>query len=753
MRTTSLAWIRTLCLGVGLHFALAAVALGECALEVEIFGPQHRAVPNAVLRLLETEVSAVSDSGGRVCVENLSPGRYEALVVADGFAVLDAGLTKTAEPMRLALELVPAFGEELVVTGTRTAKRLADVPVHVQQISREAIEASAARTLADAVELTPGVRIESNCQNCNFSQVRLMGLEGAYSQILVDGQPTVSSLAMVYGIEQFPARMLENIEVVKGGGAAIYGAGAVGGVINLIPHAPVDTHASLEARWSETGGEPGVSLSALADWSPQNSRRGLSVLGQLDDVEPADRDGDGYTEVTRRELLTVALRGEQYALADKARLHAEINYTQADRRGGELAGIDLPADETSLTEEIGTERLAFGLGWLHTVSSRFDYRLAASLASTDRDSYYGAGFDPNAYGETKNPLWIADSQANLYTDKSTVTGGANYSHEQLDDRQPGYGRELSETKTNLGLFLQQDRRLGKQVTLVYGLRADFHSALDDPVLSPRLALMVSPRSDLTLRFSFAEGFRAPEVFDEDLHIELAGGEPRVIRPSSGLVEERSRAWLGSAEWRPTFGRKGSAAFEIAAFRTDLTDLFDVIEADDPLTIQREFLRINAAGARVEGVELSASVRWGSLLNAQAGFVVQSSRFNEPEADFGSLDFFRTPEQHGTLSLQWRLPANFDLFIGGRYTGSMVAPHYAGFIDEDRLERTPSFFELDLNLSREFNLAGRQLEITLGVKNLTDEYQEDLDQGPDRDSSYVYGPRLPRSYLFGLRWEL
>ena len=741
------------CLGLGL--LLAPPAAGECALEVEVSGPQHRPVKGAVLRVIETGASAVSGRDGYICMPELAPGRYQALVVADGYAVLDASLAKVeGEHLSLSFELMPAFGEELVVTGTRTAKKLLEVPVHVQQIQRETIEASAARTLADAVELTPGVRIESNCQNCNFSQIRLLGLEGPYSQILVDGQPTVSSLAMVYGIEQFPARMLENIEVVKGGGAAIYGAGAVGGVINLIPHAPVDTHATLEARFTETGGEPGTSLSALADWSPRNSRRGLSVLGQIDDVEPSDRDGDGFTEVTRRELLTIALRGEQYALSDQARFHAELNFTRADRRGGELSGIDLAPHETAVTEEIGTRRLALGLGWLHTVSSRFDYRLATSLADTNRDSYYGAGFDPNAYGETENPLWLADSQANLYFERSTVTGGVSYSRERLDDRQPGYGRELSETKTNLGVFLQEDRRLGEKATLVYGLRADQHSALSDPVLSPRLALMLSPRADLTLRFSFAEGFRAPEIFDEDLHIELAGGEPRVIRPASGLVEERSRAWLGSAEWRPTFGRKGSASLELAAFRTDLTDLFDVIEADDPSTpFQREFLRVNAAGARVEGVELSASVRWGSRLSAQAGFVVQSARFEEPEPDFGSLDFFRTPEQHGTLSFQWRLPAELDLFLGGRYTGSMVAPHYAGFIDEDRLEVTPSFFELDLNISREIELGGRVLDVTLGVKNLTDEYQQDLDQGPDRDSTYVYGPRLPRSYTVGLRWEL
>ncbi|MEM7351710.1 MAG: TonB-dependent receptor [Acidobacteriota bacterium] len=734
--------------------ALPVSALGECAFEATVVDSDQAPVSGAVVHLLGANLRLTSDAKGRVCATELSAGRQSLLVVAEDFSVLDATVTKDdGVPLRLTLELTPAFGEEMVVTGTRTAKRLADTPVHVQLITRDTIEASSSRTLADAIELSPGVRIESNCQNCNFSQVRMLGLEGPYSQILVDGQPTVSSLALVYGVEQFPASALESIEVVKGGGAAIYGAGAVGGVINLIPHSPLDTHLTLEARSMETGGEPGYSLSAMGDWSPVGRRTGFSVLAQVDEVDPADLDGDGFTEVTSRELTTFGLRGEHYMLGDQARLSGELNRTDATRRGGDLARFGLRPDETELTEEITTERLGMSVGFLHTVSPRFDYRLAASYADTSRDSYYGGGFDPNAYGTTDNPLWIIDTQANLYHARGTYSFGASYSRDEVDDRQPGYSRILQETNTNLGVYVQDDRKLGDRVTMIYGVRADDHSALPDPVVLPRLALMVAPRDDMTFRLSFAQGFRAPVTFDEDLHIELAGGTAQVIRQAEGLIEERSDAYLASFEWRPVFGRKGSASLELAAFRTDLDDLFDVIEADDPATTQQEFLRVNAEGARVEGIELTAAVRWGSRLTLQAGFVTQSSRFAVPEPDFGSLEFFRSPDQYGTFSLQAKLPAALEFFVGARYTGPMVAPHYAGFIDEDRLETTPSFFEIDVNLGRDFAVAGRTVTVTLGAKNLTDEYQDDLDQGPDRDSNYVYGPRLPRTFQLALRWKL
>ena len=78
--------------------------------------------------------------------------------------------------------------------------------------------------------------------------MRINGLEGAYSQILIDSRPIFSSLAGVYGLEQIPASMIERVEVVRGGGSALFGANAVGGVINVITREPLRNTASPFAR-------------------------------------------------------------------------------------------------------------------------------------------------------------------------------------------------------------------------------------------------------------------------------------------------------------------------------------------------------------------------------------------------------------------------------------------------------------------------------------------------------------------------
>lgn len=83
---------------------------------------------------------------------------------------------------------------------------------------------------------------------------------------------------------------------------------------------------------------------------------------------------------------------------------------------------------------------------------------------------------------------------------------------------------------------------------------------------------------------------------------------------------------------------------------------------------------------------------------------------------------------------------------------MKVPHYAGFIDEDRLETSSSFLTVDANVSRAFFPLDdvHAWTLTLGVRNLTDEFQEDLDQGPFRDAAYVYGPRFPRAVHASLK---
>ena len=212
-------------------------------------------LPGATVALLPSGPVAVTGPDGTFCLREIPAGEHVATVSLDGFYTRRVTLRVPQAPDgALTIVMAPGIRADVVVTATRTSRNLGEVPVRTEVITRDLITRSGSRTLADAVEYTTGIRVENNCQNCNFSQIRLLGLDGPYTQILVDGQPVVSSLAQVYGIEQIPARMIERIEVVKGGGSALYGPGSVGGVVNIIPREPPRTGGVLEMR--ETPSDP-----------------------------------------------------------------------------------------------------------------------------------------------------------------------------------------------------------------------------------------------------------------------------------------------------------------------------------------------------------------------------------------------------------------------------------------------------------------------------------------------------------------
>ncbi len=742
--------------------AQAGVMLGPAAASAScrvsgVVADEAGVAQGGVTVVLEPEGLAVeTDDEGRYCFPQARAGRVRIVAEGDGRGrgVSPAMALAIDAPIAVDLVLDPLLREDVVVTATRTPRRLAETPVRVEIVDREVIEQSASRTLADAVERTPGVRVENDCQNCNFSQVRLLGLEGAYSQILFDGQPTMSSLAAVYGIEHIPARFIERLEIVKGGGSALYGPGSVAGVINVIPRDPDRTGGTVAVRQSgfEGDGFGDNSLNAVLDYITGDKNTIVTVFGQRDRVDAYDRTGDGFSELGYRDLDAVGARVVRYFDERDGRLTFDVSNVHEDRRGGD--NLDRPVTESEVAEAVESDRTLFSVALDRRHGNGFDYQLTASAALTKRDTYYGSGGDPNAFGESDNPLYILDAQFNHRKGGHILTWGAQFQQDNLEDRQPAYDRRIEETYENVGAYAQSDWTISRKVTLVTGVRADKFSELDSAIISPRAAIRYSPRTDVRFRASLATGFRGPQVFDEDLHITQVGGEGAVIRNDAGLTEESSLSVMAGVEWLPLVGKR-PARFEVNAFHTTIDDIFQIQDTDDPdTTNQFEFTRVNAGSASVYGVEVNASTSLGRLFDVDAGFVLQRARYDEAEPDFGSRDIFRTPERYGNLSLVYENDAVVDVVLSAIYTGPMFVPHYAGFIPEDRLETTDAFLTFDITFSRRINLSrdGSGLEIALGVKNITDDYQDDLDDGPDRDAGYVYGPRTPREIHLGLRFD-
>lgn len=643
--------------------------------------------------------------------------------------------------------------EDIVVTGTRTKRRLRDTPVRTEVVGNDLINKTQARSLADAVEFTTGVRSELNCQNCNFSQIRLNGLEGSFTQILFDSQQTVSSLAAVYGIEQIPASMIQQIEIVKGGASSLYGPGAIGGVVNIIPKEPSKNEVEASYRYEMVDGEgENHFANSVASFVSEDKNTNGFIFGQYDFNDGIDFSGDGFTELSERENQSAGFRINRYVDSLDGKLTFDYNLITEERRGGD--NIGLSPLQRQLAEDVDSTRHAGMLSWSQDLSANTDYRLTASYAHLDRDTYYGGGGDPNAFGDSTNGLFNFDSQVNHdfnFGGEHTFSWGFQHNSSNLEDQQLGAAnRIVDDTFYYSGLYIQDDWKINDKIELITGVRADKHSEVDDVIFSPRVALKANIADNLNFRSSVSTGFRAPQIFDEDLHVAIVSGEPQVNFNSPDLEEEKSISYQAGIEYTPTIG-KGVGLFEANLFRTDISDAFFLADTDtNPSDGISEFTRINRGGASVYGLELNAGYQISKKMSVELGYVEQRAEFDNPESEFGSTRFFRTPNRYGAATFSWQDPKWFDFFLGVKYTGEMKVP-FRGSTGEE-LRTSDSFVTVDLSLQKQLDIAGHKPTLTIGARNIFNEFQSDFDNGADRDSDYIYGPRSPRSFYAGLSYK-
>lgn len=712
-------------------------------------------VMDARISLSGIPESYATDPAGEIRISGLPAGRYSITVTADGFFPIEAKevilLPDQLAAVAVALQPVLAINETVVVTATGTAYSVQEAPVRTELITRQIVDRHVMTTLADTLQATvSGVRMEMNCQNCGFMQVRMNGLEGPYTQILEDGLPSYSGVTAVYGLEQIPAAFVDQIEVVKGGNSALYGPGAVAGVVNLIRREPRDNRFRVDLMSGWHAGRPEQQAGASTQLVDLPGSLSADLYYRGSNHVPIDRDGDGFSDLGKRKLDAGGFGLFRRFYDGSAKLSVNGVVAAEFRRGGDQ--VHRPPHEASIAEQIDSRRYTLAVGWNHALSPRTYYNLRASHAYYGRQTYYGAGMDPNAYGDTRNPLWVSDLQLGHQAGKHSLLAGYQLSWEHVEDNAPAYTRTYGGTFQNHGLYLQDEWRATERFTVIGGARLDKSNQVDRFIVSPRAGVKYGLAGNVVWRATLSTGFRAPAVFDEDLHIAQVGGDGFVLQNDPGLSEEKSLSFTTGID---VAGRAFGRRFQLASnfFHTGLRDAFTL--AEDVVTGQsfRRLLRVNGGAASVGGLSLDGSLQLARDFALRGGFTFQHARWSEPEPQFGARDFFRTPNRYGFAGFDAVLPLKIDLTGTFDYTGPMTVPHYAGYIAFDRIEKSPRFLVAGGVLSRTFDAGDdSRLRLFLKMQNIGDAYQPDLDKGPNRDSSYIYGPAGMRRLVAGLTWE-
>lgn len=708
-----------------------------------------------------TTIGTSTDGTGHYYLKNLPEGTYTLVMKSIGYVTIEKGITlkkgRTLEVNFDAVEDVVSL-DGVVVSANRneTTRRLA--PSLVNVLDAKVFETTHSVSLAEGLNFQPGVRVENNCQNCGFQQVRINGLEGPYTQILMDSRPIFSALTGVYGLEQIPANMIERVEVMRGGGSALFGSSAIAGTINIITKEPMRNSAQVSHSLTMIGGDrPDNNTTLNASLVTDDHKAGVYIFGQNRYRGAYDHDGDGFTELGKLDAKTLGFRS-YLKTGMYSKLTFEYHNITEFRRGGNW--LSLPPHQTEITEQTNHNINGGGVKF-DLFSKDYKHRLNVytSAQHTKRDSYYGADYNEDAYGHTTDMTFVGGAQYSYDWTKclfmpAELTGGLEYTYDDLQDKMLGYNRTIEQTVHIESAFLQNEWK-NQRWSFLLGGRLDKHNLIDDVIFSPRANIRFNPTEDINFRLSYSSGFRAPQAFDEDLHITAVGGDVMIINLADDLNEENSQSLSASIDFYRRFGAV-QANFLVEGFYTDLQDVFILEEKgkDDKGNLLME--RRNGKGARVMGINLEAKTVY-SWMQLQAGATIQRSRYKEPEqwSENENIEpqkkMFRSPDVYGYFTSTFTPVKRFTASLTGTYTGSMLVQHLEGFIPEDREEKTPAFFDMNLKLAYDFPIfQSVTLQVNGGVQNIFDAYQNDFDQGKLRDAGYVYGPGIPRSYFIGCK---
>jgi outer membrane receptor for ferrienterochelin and colicins len=585
-------------------------------------------------------VTIQTDPAG-IAVAQVALGKIDVRVTKEGFHPATTSLS-AGEPREyhLILELhrQEPLEQEITVHATRTDARLQDSPTRVEVLGAEEIEEKTFMTPGDIVMMLNemgGLRVQTTSPSLGAASVRIQGMRGRYTRFLADGLPLFGQQGGGLGLLQIPPMDLGQVEVIKGVSSALYGAGAMAGVVNLNSRRPgaEPVHEFLVNR--STLGATDTSLFLASKLSSQWS---ASLLGGGHWQARNDIDGDGWADLARYARGIARPRvfwdggGGRTAF-----LTGGITYE--NREGGTLPGQFLPATGAPYQEALYTRR--YDLGSSYQILALHRYVVTARIAASTQhhDHRFGEIRERDRHEMLFGELTIRGTHG-----RHTWVAGAAAEREAY--------RPLDVTRfayryTTPGVFVQDDIAVAPWLSLSASARADFQNRYGT-FFSPRLSGLLRWKG-WTSRLSAGQGFFAPTPLTEETE---AAGLSRLSIPVPLLAER---------------GRSGSLDLTRNLGPVSITTTFFASRVDHPIHVdRRQLYQLTNLPASANNIGLEFLGTWRKApFSATASYTYVHSR--EPESG-QRVDTPLTPRQSFGLVGMWEKGDAWRLGVECYYTG-------------------------------------------------------------------------------------
>ncbi len=795
-------------------FAINAATIIGTVQDAETGG----ALPGANVYPLDIKgIGASTDMDGNFRMLNVPRGKLQIIATYRGYQkrVADVKIESENDEIEVNFKLEPSADmlDKIVVTATRERRILKEVPIRTEVVTNEQLRERSITDLYEALDGVQGVRVEQQCSNCNFSELRLNGLGGGYAKTVIDGMPIFSGLASVYGMQQLQASNIEQIEIVKGAGSALYGGDALGGVINVIMKEPgfrpstrfgfnVSEHGDYNLNFSGTMRSDNYAVAYSFQHDIENE---LDQTGNIEDnfveMENFDNIGeDGYTDRIFSTNTGGGLKAYLYEpFGTGSKITAYGRAMTEFRKGGYIETFSDPFDPDA--EHIKTDRYEFGTGYNHYFQNGNDIDINLSYTKHYRNATNGAAWDKaidagildddleltedgqnyiDEYGFNRfksqyypkpfisdEDLYLIDMKYNqpIMPWMDVMVGGQYRKSDLVQDIN---GDENADEKhaDDIGIFIQSSMKLMENRTeLILGGRVDIHGSEDklaeDVALEsgesyePYESSVFNPR--IAAIYNISDFAIARASFGTGYRVpylfaedlHLCASSPKIYK-GSDLEPEKSSSISAGLDFDIPYNE-----FGFNAFHNQIKDKVEFIDPDGGEVPEGyDFRWTNAGNATTTGIELYANGRPLSYLEYAIDFgytlaKYEERRYGEDIPGHEDSDFIPRAP-----ALTGGLGLTFDTKIG---LSLIMQAKYTGKMYIDHVpEEDEALLRLEetepytiFNTHLAYNITP-YTNIYLDIKNLTDYVQPTRDI---TDAAYIYAPLYGRTISIGFDIEL
>lgn len=754
-------------------FATLSLNAQKSLLKGRIVNSDNEAVIAANVLLLQDSIltnwGATTDIDGTFTLENVPLGTYTLQTSYIGFANYQTILKIEGKTLDLGIiRLAPASGmiDEIVVTHKGATifnpTKIAPTVATKYVVDPKALEKITAPTnLIEAISLVSGVQEEVACGVCFTNTIRINGLPGAYTAVLIDGTPMYGNLASIYALNGLPTTMIERIEITKGPSSTIFGSEAVAGAINVLTKNPSK--------------EPLISLDIMGT-SHLESFNNLSVAGTLGKFSGMvglshayvgtnhDDNGDGFGDLINLDRVSAFAKLTMKRPKNR-RFSLFARYYYEDRRNGVedfVKGrnyLQLRGNDLIYGESIFTQRWEL-LGTYDLPTEEY-FKLDYSFSGHYQDSYYGSDYyNATQYVGYTNFNW------NKYVKGHGITAGVNFRYQYYDDNTlatvDSVAGNVPSHQFIPGLFLQDAWDLSKKVALLYGCRLDYFQA-HGFIPAPRFNLKYKPDTWTTFRLNFGTGFRIVNLFTED-HAFITGN--RQVEITEQIQPERS--YNGSLNFNYVFTMGSSqGTFNLDGFYTYFTN---AIFPDYSQPNKIVYKNLNGY-AQTRGFSANYSQQFTFPLALSLSYNMQWADQTDIDEQgnktTGTLEY--TPLYSGSLVVNYTYkPWHLNLAYTATLTGPMQLPEVFDLdgngnpLPSARPTTSKPFSMHNVQITKDFPKLN--LSLYIGAQNLLD-YRQEISplvgyNDPNApagfsehfDTAYAYSTIHGREFYFGLRWK-